>query len=151
MLQIVKNMRTMDGRAAFIGIQGPEAGALDPDHGEFTNVELGVVHEFGAPGAGIPERSFLRSTFDAKIRDWTDQAVKVAKRVYSSTPQQPGRVLALMAEKAKSDVQNAITQGIEPPIQEATIEARRRQFGKASSTPLLASGQLQRAITWRIK
>lgn len=151
MSQIIKNMRQFGTRGLFIGIQGGEAGALDPDHGEITNVELGVIHEFGAPGAGIPERSFLRSTFDAKINEWGRLAGKLAKKIYSKTPQKPGRLLGLLGEKAVADVQNKIRQGIEPPIQEPTIRARERQFGKRSTTPLLASNQLLNSITWKIK
>ena len=33
--------------------------------GTLSLVEVAALHEFGAPGAGIPQRSFIRATVDA--------------------------------------------------------------------------------------
>lgn len=35
-----------------------------------TVVEVGMAHEFGAPSKNIPERSFMRSTFDERKEKW---------------------------------------------------------------------------------
>ncbi len=39
------------------------------DRTEEQNVLIGLIHEFGAPRANIPERSFLRSTFEQEKRE----------------------------------------------------------------------------------
>ena len=143
--KIQRNVRAFAGLELAIGIQGPEAGAIEHDADDLTNVELGAIHEFGAPGAGIPERSFIRSTFDAKIKQWIGQLEKVGKTIYSTGTGDPKRALGILGEKAVSDMRNTINRGIDPPLKPATV-AR-----KGSSKPLIDSGQLKNAITWKIR
>ncbi len=136
------NMRNLDGEAVAIGIQGPDAAAVVHDSSDLSNVALASIHEFGAPLAGIPERSFVRSTFDAKNKTWTRLIASLAKKIYGATPQGPQRVLGLVGEKAKSDMQNTINRGIAPPLKQETIDR------KGSSKPLIDTGQLKQSITW---
>lgn len=142
--KILANMKDLDGKKVAVGFQGPEGGAIHPDS-ELDNVSLAVIHEFGAPGAGIPERSLIRATFDARVEIWIKQATKIAERVYSTTPETPGRALGILGELAVSDYRKAITAGIPPPLKAATI-AR-----KGSSTPWLDTGILRNAITWTVR
>ena len=99
--------RLSNGVITTVGIQGAEAPA--GDHAGLTNAGLGAIHEFGAPGANIPERSFIRSTFDAKINDWVSAAAKIAERVYSTTPSNPVRALGVFGELVVSDIRKTIT------------------------------------------
>lgn len=139
--KILANMKDFDGAQIAVGFQGPEGGAIHPDS-ELDNIGIAVIQEFGAPGAGIPERSLIRATFDARIEDWVRAATKIAEAVYSTTPESPGRALGILGELAVSDYRKAITQGIPPPLKAATI-AR-----KGSSTPWLDTGILRGALTW---
>ncbi len=141
---ILRNMGTFDGMQVRVGIQGPEAGAIEHGESDLSNVELGVIHEFGASGAGIPERSFVRATFDARVRAWTRLLGKVAQKIYDTSPTSPDRLLGIVGEKVRSDIVNMINQGIPPALKPATI-AR-----KGSSKPLIDTGQLKGSITWRI-
>jgi hypothetical protein len=150
MSQILANLKALDGVKLVVGIQGPEGGAIHPD-GELDNVTIGLIHEFGAPGANIPARPFIRSTFDAKEKEWTKTIATIAERVYSSTPTNPGRALGILGEVVVSDIQKTIAAGIPPELEESTIKARVRQFGKASTTPLIATGILRQSITWTIR
>ena len=50
-----------------VGVMG-DAGKLRGDG--VDNIALAVIHEFGVPQENIPSRPFLRSTFDAKRKDW---------------------------------------------------------------------------------
>ncbi len=142
--KILANLAELDGKRVAVGIQGPEAGAIHPDS-ELDNVTLGTIHEFGAPGAGIPERSFVRSTFDNRIREWTALLTKLAVRVYSTTPENPTRALGIFGEVVVSDIRKAMTAGIPPPLKAATV-AR-----KGSSTPLIDMGALLGSITSTVK
>lgn len=129
--------------AVRVGIQGDEAAAPHAGAGEpLPNVAIGVIHEFGVPEVGIPERSFLRSTYDAKIGDYATILKKGARDVYDGKVTSE-RVLGRVGEKFASDVKGTINAGIDPPLQPATI-AR-----KGSSKPLIDSGQLKGSISWR--
>lgn len=142
--KILANMRDFDDAQIAVGFQGAEGGAIHPD-GDIDIVGIAVIHEFGAPGAGIPERSLIRATFDAKINDWVRIAEKIAESVYSTTPETPGRALGILGEVVVSDYRKAITAGIPPPLRAATI-AR-----KGSSTPWLDTGVTRNAITWTVR
>lgn len=142
--KILANMRDFDGARLAVGIQGPEAGAIHPD-GEIDNVTLGVIHEFGAPGANIPERSFMRETFDIRVGEWARVARKIAEKVYSTTPERPGRALGVLGEFVVADIQKQIARGIPPPLEPATANR------KGSQTPLIDTGILRDSITWTVR
>ncbi len=142
--KILANMKDFDGAQVAVGFQGPEGGAIHPDS-ELDNVGIAVIQEFGAPGAGIPERSLIRATFDAMVDQWAKTAAKIAESVYSTTPETPGRALGILGELVVSDYRKAITQGIPPPLKAATI-AR-----KGSSTSWLDTGILRDALTWSVR
>lgn len=141
---ILKNMDSFDGVALAVGIQGPEAGAIHPD-GELDNVTLGLIHEFGAPAAGIPVRSWLRAAFDFNEARWIAQAAIIAEKVYDTTPAQPGRALGIMGEVVVSDIKRRFAQGIPPPLKQTTIDR------KGSSKPLIDTGALRDSITWTVR
>ena len=142
--QIMDNMRAFDGKQLAVGFQGPEAGAIHPD-GDIDIIGIAVIHEFGAPGAGIPERSLIRATFDAKAEDWGRLAGDIAAKVYSSTPAEPLRALGILGEVVVADYRAAITAGIPPPLKQATIDR------KGSSTPWLDTGATRNALTWTVR
>jgi len=97
----------------------------------------------------IPERSFIRAPFIANQRTYFRMLRKGSRKVLGGRMTRE-QVLGLIGEKAKADMQRAIARGIPPPIKPGTIRARRKQFGKASSKPLIATGQLRQSITWTI-
>lgn len=142
--KILANMKDLDGAQVAVGIQGPEAGAIHPD-GEIDNVSLGVIHEFGAPGANIPERSFIRETFDIRVGEWARVARKIAEKVYSTTPERPGRALGVLGEFVVADIKKQIARGIPPPLAASTV------IRKGSSTPLIDTGILRDSITWTVR
>lgn len=142
--KILANMKDLDGAQIAVGFQGPEAAAIHPD-GDIDIIGIAVIQEFGAPGAGIPERSLIRATFDAKVDEWARVAQRIAEDVYSTTPQSPGRALGVLGEVVVSDYRNAITAGIPPPLKAATV-AR-----KGSSTPWLDTGATRNALTWTVR
>lgn len=110
-----------------------------------TNVEIGIIHEFGAPGANIPERSFLRRTADHKRKDWLDLMARALGKVVDGkiTAQ---TALGLVGQRASADVKQTITRGagVPPPLKDKTIAA------KGSSRPLVDTGQLVNSITYKV-
>jgi hypothetical protein len=143
--RIVRKMDDADGIKVAVGFTAPEAGAIVHDETDLSNVQIAALLEFGAPIAGIPERSVLRATFDAKIDSWNALFVTVAEKIYSTEQESPVRLLGIIGEKAKADMINTINAGIPPPLKAATI-AR-----KGSSKPWIDTGQVKGSITWKIR
>lgn len=131
--------RARDARVV-IGVLGTTAARPGES---LDNVELAVIQEFGL---GVPERSFLRATFD-KLKDrWFKFASRVMRLVAKGKiPLERG--LAIIGEKVKADVKRAITQGagIPPPNAPSTI-AR-----KGSSRPLVDTGRLVGSIDYEVR
>jgi len=140
------------GAVAKVGIP---AGKKYPDGTSIAYV--GTVHEFGAPEVGIPQRSWLRSTRNAKraawARDLADGAQAVVRRAISLDG-----MLDAVGAAAAGDVVQTIAARIPPPLKPATIAARVRRarrtnpgFGAKSlpvtiSTPLDDTGTLVATI-----
>jgi hypothetical protein len=123
-----------------VGILGKNAPRGD---GELDNVALGLIHEFGL---GVPERSFLRRTFDRRKEQWTKLARRLIKLV-AADKLEIGQALRLLGERMKADVKGTITAGagIPPPLAPATVRA------KGSARPLVDTGRLVGSIDYDVR
>lgn len=138
--RILRDLDRASGWRVAVGVHGQDAG----DSGGFTageidNVALAAIHEFGAPGASIPERSFLRAAFDRHVKKYERLLLRGARKIVAGTGTAK-QAVALAGEAAVADVMNLINAGIAPANADATIVA------KGSSTPLIDTGQLKAAI-----
>jgi hypothetical protein len=86
------------------------------------SVGIGIVHEFGAPSIGVPERSWLRSTVTAKKAEWFSLARQLIELIYVGK-MTVTRALGLIGAQAANDVKAHITEGegIPPPNAASTI------------------------------
>lgn len=136
-------IRSSNGGAVVnVGFVGDKAHLAHAGTG-LTNNEIGMVHEFGSPAAGIPERSFLRSTFDEQRPAYKELARKLCKAVIERKMTVVD-ALKILGLKAESDVRAKIRSHIPPPNSPATIAA------KGSSTPLIDTGQMIGAISSQV-
>jgi len=129
-----------------VGLFGPDAEAMHGQAKGSTVAQLGATHEFGL---GVPECSFLRSTFDLNkdkylrflVRGMGDEIYAAAKdkRPFGS---KDSKTLKQLALKMEGDVKLRIGRRQIPPPNAPSTIAR-----KGSSTPLVDSGQMRRAIT----
>lgn len=132
--------RTPPEHVVIVGIQGSEA---SEDHEGVTNAQLGVIHEFGAPARGIPERSFLRSTIDREQRKINKLLKGAASRL--SIGQGLKASLGIVGEFAVAAIRKTFDRSIGlVPLKAATIER------KGSSSPLIDEGQLKGSITYKV-
>lgn len=127
-----------------------EIGIFGEDDGSGKSyVMIANVHEFGVviskPSGNIviPERSFMRSTFDEKEREWAKFMEGRLRKVlnFDMTVEQ---MYEQVGAKAASDIQRKIRDLDTPPNAESTIEK------KGSSNPLIDSGDMRRRITWKV-
>jgi hypothetical protein len=147
--QIVEGMRSMEhavvalGKLRLrVGILGPGATQLE-EGSSLTLAALGAIHEFGAPEAGIPERSFFRSTMANRAADlkalWASELRLVIGR--QKTPRQ---AMEEVGQQIVAWIKATIRAGIEPPLWEETVRR------KGSSKPLIDDGQLINSIVYEV-
>lgn len=106
-------------------------------------IMIGVVHEFGAPAAGIPMRSFLRSAIsegDAEIK----RLIRKVARAAMKGKIEERQALELLGLKAASMVQAKIVSGPFEANAPATVKR------KGSSSPLIDTGLLRQSITYQV-
>lgn len=133
-----------DAGKAKVGVLGNAA--AQPHHdSKLTVGEIAVINEFGTEDGHVPERSFLRSTFDESRADLASEARAFTLRVLDGR-MKARQAVALLAQSLVAKVRRKITsgEGVPPPNAPSTIAA------KGSSRPLVDTGQLVHAITYQI-
>ena len=117
-----------------------------PD-GELGNVEIGAVHEFGAPAEGIPKRSFLRATADEQRQNWGNLGQTLARGLVNGKIT-VDKALGVLGERAVADIRLKVTDGagIPPPNAPETVER------KGSDRPLIDTGRMLQSLSYeRVK
>lgn len=151
--ELVKRVTPLKDLEAHVGILASKGGsethhAAAEKGSQITLLELAAIHEFGSPAANIPERSFIRSTFNnpAGQAELKDVYAKLAKAVVNGK-MTAAKAVELLGMKMQAMVKNTIMlgEGVPPPNAPATIEA------KGSSRPLVDTGQLVGAITYEVR
>jgi hypothetical protein len=111
------------------------------------NADIAVIHEYGAPAAGIPERSFIRSTFaNGQVIEAQKKLVASLMGKITTNKMEVGQALGLLGAFGADRIKRTIDEGegVPPPLKPATI-AR-----KGSSRPLVDTGQMRNSITWEV-
>lgn len=108
-------------------------------------VQLATIHEFGAPAANIPERSFLRSTMDRGKPEYLETMKKLLGLVIDGRATVHD-VLELLGQRISADVKKYIATGpgVPPPLRPATIRR------KGSDRPLVDTGRMLASITYEV-
>jgi len=116
----------------------------EPHDKKFTMVDLAMVHEYGSKDGRIPDRSFIRSTCDAKREEHINWLKDLEARVFKDqlTVKQ---ALSIMGEVVSKDMVQTINNFIPPPLKPATIKR------KKSSKPLIDTGRLKGSITHEVR
>jgi hypothetical protein len=111
---------------------------------EMTIVDIAAVHEFGSEAAGIPQRSFIRDWFDETRTENEANLTKLGKAVVTGKLPSADVALEQFGLRAAGDVKKRIIDGINPELEDATIDR------KGSSTPLVDKGQLLGSIMHKV-
>lgn len=124
-------------------------GALAQNLDGTTMLEIGAIHEYGAPRAGIPERSWLRSTFTGdRLAALKEKIRKLAKLIIKGEARPAVVQFAheILGQWAAEQVKQNIRTGppIPPPLSPITI-AR-----KGSDRPLVDTGRLVNTISYEV-
>jgi phage gpG-like protein len=121
-------------------------GSVTTSDGETTLAELAAIHEFGAPRANIPARSFLLRTFSEDPgRGALMREMARLGRAVASGKIDIWQSFERLGTWGVATVKNRIKAHIPPPNSPDTIKH------KGSSTPLVDTGQLINSITYEVK
>ncbi|MET4562182.1 hypothetical protein ABIA69_003368 [Lysinibacillus parviboronicapiens] len=138
--QITQSLQELGGLGVEVGIFGSD---------DSFYAMIAGVHEFGITirketgSIVIPERSFLRSTFDENNNKWVNFMKKQIPKLLE------GQISAhalceLLGTRMVADIQKKITTLNTPPNAASTISA------KGSSNPLIDTGGLRMRVTYRV-
>jgi hypothetical protein len=130
-------------RHVVVGIRGDDDSRVGDSLG---NVELGAIHEFGL--GNNPERSFIRDPIDENLSKYRPLTKALGRKVYTLKISLT-QALNVLGLKAQADMRNAINRGIEPGLKPAT-KAQKAKRGKPKNKPLIFTGQLKSAITYKV-
>ena len=182
--EITRALKQINGSYVKVGLQG-ETGqkTYNTKFDKVTVVDLGIIHEFGATihrklktislRAGlkdfysgkirkgtivIPERSFLRSTFDKMFDSWREMNKQLFWNIFtkfysSSYIKGVSKAMDVMGQRIQRDVKDTITRGVPPPNASSTLKAKMRK-GKWNRKslgvpkPLIDTGQMMNSITY---
>jgi hypothetical protein len=146
--KLIRQLKSLGGEGIYgkAGVIGEKAATEHEAKGAndepLTNAELALIHEFGAPAAAIPERSFIRESFDRSHPKYDENMRKLVGAIFDGKITLE-RAMGLLSKQVAQDIQAYIREGsgVPPPNAPATIAA------KGSSRPLVDTGQLVGAIT----
>ena len=123
----------------------------------FSMVDLALVHEFGSKDGHIPQRSFIRSTCDAK----RNEHIKLSDILQSKIIEgklNPRQALGQLGEVVEKDMVQTINHGIEPGLADSTKKAKIRSLKKQKKKltgvgfkPLIESGRLKGSIKHEVR
>lgn len=141
--EILEALQELNGQYVEIGVLG------DDGKGDVNIVEIATIHEFGAPRANIPERSFIRANFDKHEDEYFEQIKGYLDRVLQGEIRAK-TLYTKMGQTVAQDTQKHIRARIPPSLQASTLKARRRR-GNTGTTPLIDTGRLIGAISYEVK
>jgi hypothetical protein len=108
----------------------------EPISDGFSMVDLASVHEYGSKDGRIPQRSFMRSTCDAK-RGEHIKLINLLQNKIIDGKLSIKQALGQLGEVVEKDMVQTINRGIRPALKPATIKR------KGSSKPLIHTGHLK--------
>jgi hypothetical protein len=117
--------------------------------GQINNLTLGQIHEFGSETANIPERSFLRSTYEDKRSTYQRRLETIAKKVVDpKTTVDVDREFKLLGVEAQGHVREKFRNNDWPELKDPT---RRGRNAEGRANPLLDTGQLRASIEYAVR
>lgn len=123
-----------------------------------SNITVAYAHEFGK---GVPERSYLRTTVDARkdeILEFAEQQAAKVTRGRMKAEKAANRVGVVVVGMTKETILNKMTQPY-GPLSDARVKQRQKKGahggGLASkagaTTPLIDTGQLYQSIQYKVE
>jgi hypothetical protein len=150
----------LSGQEVAVGVRGQSGLAkkqgLDEDGTKFTDTELtvldiAIINEYGSFSRHIPQRSFIFSVVMKNIVKYREAMKKIGmKYIEFGSDVTLDKILPLLGEVVKRDIQNEIRNGKFEPLARSTLRAREER-GFAGTKPLIVTGQLLQSISYEVR
>ena len=150
-LALAKKIGDAKNSFVTIGFQAPGGDEKHPEKNSRASVsEIAFYHEFGAAGAGIPERSFIRSSFDANIENLNKRKDDLITEILLDRlePKNALNSLGFMMQeiiKNKINTSNMWAKKLKP----RTIKRKAKGSLRAPDHPLIDSGLMLRSVSFK--
>ena len=118
--------------------------------GIFGDATKAAAHEYGAPGAGIPERSFIRLTFIKQEQEQKRLTAKLLNQVVEKGMEVP-KVLALLGTWGAAQVKATITKGPQSEWPELSEPYGTDKAERGKTKMLVDTGEMVNSITYQVK
>ncbi len=117
--------------------------------GVFGDGAKAAVHEFGSEDGAIPERSFIRSTFQDRRPELRDMTAKIARAIILRQMTTEA-ALGHLGQWAAAEVKKTIVEGPHPDWPELN-EAYAEKKAEAGKTKMLVdTGELLNSISYEV-
>lgn len=132
-----------------IGVLSSRGGDAPHPQGGISMLELAAIHEFGAPRAGIPERSFIRSTFTThRAEDLRALQTKLARAIVEKG-MAVRKALGIIGVQGVAWVKRSVSDRlIKQDLAQSTIDRKNRtaKGNEDATTALVDTGRLINAV-----
>jgi hypothetical protein len=140
---LLKRAGSAGGLALTVGIHEADGNEEHGDNPGVSIATVGAFHEFGL--GHNPRRSFIADWADENEDANRERLRKMADAIVRGAIPSGDVALERLGNLFVGEIQKRMAEGIDPPLDPKTI-AR-----KGSSTPLIDTGQLRSAITYKVE
>ena len=118
--EIVGNLAKADGKTTKVGVVGEAAKRKLPSG--LIAAEVAAIHEFGAPDAQIPERSFIRAGVDDNRDAIVGEFILLGEAIFDAEPDVLKGMLEHLGGMTAGFIQDEIRRGLEPALSEEVAD-----------------------------
>ncbi len=143
--RIQRELKRMSGAYVKVGYPEEKEKQHDSSSGPVNMAKLAAWHEYGVPQKNIPPRPVQAMTFAANIDTVRAIIAQNQEAIYQGKTT-VSLALRRLGAFYKGQMQRMFILGTFQALKAATIAARKRRFGRASSRPLVATAQLRQSV-----
>lgn len=158
--EVMKRAEQLNRTQLVVGIPSdgkPRKSSEENANTDITNIDLGIIHEFGVPERGIPERSFMRSTASEEAENLS-QLTNIMVTECLSGQITPNNALSKVGAYLQGKIVEKITDGEFQPNTPETLKRKlnpvknkKKKRAKDADKPLIDTGQLRASITYEVR
>ena len=134
-----------------VGLHATEGAAPKDDPTDKTWLTLIEVAEFHEFGLGVPQRSFVAGAVDENEAELQAKLTHAMHEAAKPGGMGPEKQLARFGLYVVGVMQERISAGIAPELQESTKQWKARQGVGPKDTPLILTGQLRSSIRSKVE
>lgn len=146
---LVKSIKK-DAHRIKVGVLDDGGAGSEVRDGGYSNAEIAAIHEFGSADGRIPERSFIRSTFEANREKYQANLKTLLRQVLDGKQTIPN-AFNLIGARIAADIKKRVTTGAPiPPPNAPAVAARKARLGKNGGVvrTLVDTGRMIASVTW---